>query len=96
MRIEKKAKQRKSLALEDPIIKEIKTSVGLNVERNRTKGSKPPNGVKGKRVTSVAVNNLVYIGALQDHILDVVIWVTRLPIVQRPHGATRAILEDPE
>jgi len=73
LRIEKKAEQRKSLALEDPIIKEIETSEGLHLEWNRTMESKPPKGEKGKRVTSVGVNTLAHAGALRDHVLDVAI-----------------------
>ena len=96
LRIEKKAKQRKSSTLEDPIIKEIETSEGLNLGLNRTKESKSPNGEKGKCVTSVDVNTLTHTEALRAHVLDVVTCVTRLPIAQRPHGTTRALLRDPE
>ena len=39
LRIEKKAKERKSLALEDPIIKETKAFEGLKLEWNRAKES---------------------------------------------------------
>ena len=96
LKIGKRAKQSESLALEDPILQETKTLGGLSLGRNRKNKSKPPNGNKGKHAISVGNNTLAHAKALRANVLGVVIWVTRSPITQRPHGITKVILRDPE
>ena len=71
LKIEKKAKQRESSAMEDPIIRKSETLGGLNLGWNKTKKNKPHNGDKGKCVTSVGANTLAHAGALWAYVLDV-------------------------
>ena len=70
--------------------KKFRPRVGQN------KGKKPPNENKEKHVTSVGVNTLAHAEALRANVSNVVIWITRSPIAQRPHGITRATLRDLE
>jgi len=72
------------LALQDPILKEIGTSGGLNMGWNRTGGSKPSNGNQWKPVANVDVSTLAHTEALRAHILNVVMWVTK-PLIAQGH-----------
>ena len=58
-------------------------------EAGQNTGKKPPHKNKGKHVTSVGVNTLAHAEALRANVSNVVIWITRSPIAQRPHGITR-------
>ena len=49
-----------------------------------------------KHVTSVDGNTLALVDTARAHLLDVVVWVTKLQIAQRLHGIVGVTLRDPE
>jgi len=65
-------------------------------KEHKIKRSKPSNGNWGKHVTSVNDNTLAHADALRAHVLDVVVWVTKLQTAQRLHGIIGVTLRDPE
>ena len=47
-------------------------------------------------MASVDVSALAHAEALRAHVLNVVIWVTKVPIAQGSHGIVGVTLTDPE